>query len=115
MAEALNTEVAVDGLGFGWFSGVAVDGLRVAQPAGFVGDEEVLAFDSLRGDIGLLGLLTGKVAVRGSLDGLRLQVVQKADGTVNLQKLGKPAADDGGSGGSGEGGADGRVPVARRR
>ncbi len=106
MADALNTQVAVDGFGFGWFSGVEVDGLRVAQPEGFAGDDELLAFDSLRGDVGLVGLLTGKIAVSGSLDGLRLLVVQKADGTVNLQKLGKPA-EDRGEGGAGEGGEGG--------
>lgn len=87
MSEELGTEVRIADYGFGWFSGLEVDGVAIENPPGFESEEELFELRSLRGDLGVAALLRGRVSLEGVADGLALRVRQRADGTTNLGEV----------------------------
>ncbi len=87
-SEALGAKVTIGDYRLGWFSGIAVENLAIGNPEGFPQDQQLLAVRSLRGDAGIVDLLRGRLSLEGAASGLDLKVIQKADGTTNVQALG---------------------------
>lgn len=86
---ALGVPVHVGSYGVGWLSGLHVEGLTIDNPPGHPQDQKLLKLGSLTGDVSLTGLLRGKVALSGKVEGLDVRVHQKADGSLNVVELGK--------------------------
>lgn len=84
---ALGTEVKIGGYSFGWFSGLEVHDVAIANPKGFEGDDQLFEMRSLRGDASLVSALRGRYSVEGQIEGLALRVIQREDGTTNLGEL----------------------------
>jgi len=87
MRDELHAEVQLDRLGFSWFSGIAIDGLRIGNASGFDQSHPFLSLRSLRGDAALAQMLHGRFDLRGSIDGLQLQIDQDRSGRTNAQAL----------------------------
>ncbi len=88
LTDALGTPVKVESASVGWFSGLSVKGLEVANPEGFGGGAPCVKLAGLEGDISITSLLSGKVDLRGRVDGLHVRAIQRKDGSLNLEKLG---------------------------
>ncbi len=86
LTDALGTRVGIADHSIGWLSGFAMEGLSIANPSGFV-EGELLSVQRVAGDLSFWPLLRGRVAFEGSVEGLDLAVVQRADGRTNLQAL----------------------------
>ncbi|MEM7205244.1 MAG: AsmA-like C-terminal region-containing protein [Planctomycetota bacterium] len=87
LQDAMGTGVAVEQLGLSWFSGLSLGPLAIDNPAGFPQDRKAVRLESARGDVSLLSLLTGKLDVDATVEGLSVRVWQKTDGTTNLLAL----------------------------
>lgn len=106
MTQGLATEVTIGGMGWSWFSGFELRGLRIQNPPGFDQDLPLLELGDLRGDLALLQLVRGRVDLQGTAAGLVVHVLQDEQGRSNVEALGGAT----GSGGPG-GGGQGRVEV----
>lgn len=104
MSESMHTDVQLEDFDFGWFSGVGIDGLRIANPAGFDASHPFLQLRHMRGDLGLWQALRGNFEITGAVDGLQLFLDQDVDGRTNAEALGGGSKDGGGGGGGGNGG-----------
>jgi hypothetical protein len=93
LSREFGTHVQIDELGFSWFSGVSLDGLRVSNPKGFDPAHPAFELRRFRGDIGLSQLIQGRFQVTGKVDGLHLFVDQDASGRTNLQALAPAPVD----------------------
>jgi hypothetical protein len=87
MSRNLGTDVRLGGFSMGWLSGLSIDDLKIANPTGFSATDDLFAMKSLRGDASFTDLLRGRFGIEGSIDGLALRVVQRADGTTNVGSL----------------------------
>ncbi|MCA8944408.1 MAG: hypothetical protein KDB80_17730, partial [Planctomycetes bacterium] len=81
---AFGSDVKVERVWVGWFSGLEVAGLVVSNPSGFPQDEPALELGSLTGDISITSLLGGRLDVKGDVRGLKVHLIQHEDGTMNL-------------------------------
>lgn len=94
LSKSLGTDVEIESVSVGWFSGLELRGLRVANQPGFPRDEPAIAIDELRGDISFLSLFGGKLDISGHVDGLRVHVIQREDGTNNLVTVDSSSTSD---------------------
>jgi hypothetical protein len=88
-SEALHTECRIDGLSFSWFSGITVRGLEIQNPAGFASERPAVRLRSATA--GPKGLTLSNWLAEA--DGLEVFVEQHADGTTNLQQIGRGSVD----------------------
>jgi hypothetical protein len=86
-SEAVGAKVAIGRVAFGWFSGVEVEDVAVANPPGFAQEQRLFEMKALRGDADFIGLLRGRFSLTGAIEGLSLRIQQRADGTTNLGEL----------------------------
>ncbi|MBI5851739.1 MAG: hypothetical protein HZB39_12040 [Planctomycetes bacterium] len=86
-SELLGTELRIGNWSLGWFSGLEIEDVAVANPEGFPADRKLFELKSLRGDASLIDFMRGRAAISGVVDGLALRVVQRRDGTTNLGEL----------------------------
>lgn len=93
LSQALGVPVSLGSHSIGWLSGVAIDGLVVAQPPGFAADQPLLTLERARLQIGWFKALRGVFDLGGELQGVRLLVRQRADGRLNVKEIGSD--DDG--------------------
>jgi AsmA protein len=104
VADATGRPLQIDGnLGLDLFPWIALDVGRVTlgNPAGF-GDAPFLRAERLRVGARLLPLLQGRLEARRiSLDGLRVELVTRRDGTNNWSDLTKSRGESGGGAGTG--------------
>jgi len=106
IGEQLGVPCRIDRLGFSWFTGVAAEGLELGNPPGFPTDHPLLHLRRCDGDLGLANLLRGRFDLSGAITGLHLVVDQRADGSTNVEALGRHA-NRSGSGGPGSGSGTG--------
>lgn len=93
LAAELGTGVELENYSIGWFSGLKIEGLAIANPPGYPAEQPMLRLGSLTGDISLPGLLRRRIDLTGKVEGLELRVYQRADGSVNLQQIGGPKTE----------------------
>jgi len=88
--KAINGAARMDALSLGWFSGVRVEKLEVADAAG----ETVLAVESIRIPAGLLSMLGSNLDLGAiEINGPQVNIELRKDGTNNLLDLLPPAAE----------------------
>jgi len=95
LSQALRGEASVESASFGWWSGLQIEGLQVANPPGFPTDRPAVRMQSLAADVSLGALLFGALEAEGEIVGLEVQVEQRADGASNLQQLVASSGDSG--------------------
>ncbi|MCC6783267.1 MAG: hypothetical protein IT457_10540 [Planctomycetes bacterium] len=86
-SEAVGAKVAIGRVAFGWFSGLEIEDVAVANPPGFASEARLFEMKALRGDADVFGLLRGRFSLTGAIEGLSLRIQQRADGTTNLGEL----------------------------
>jgi len=103
----LGVPVTLSSHEFGWFHGLTLEGLEIANPKGY-STAPALALDKLEGDISVWRLALGKIDLTGQIDGLKVRLEQREDGTSNFGDIFKnrPGTKDDGSGTGGEKGSD---------
>ena len=74
---------------FSWVSGIRAEKLVIANPPGFSADEPMLTLDELHGGISWSQLLRGNYSLDLHAKGLRARVVQRDDGTTNVEVVKK--------------------------
>tara|TARA_R110002072_G_scaffold174303_4_gene329488 strand:+ start:102476 stop:104557 length:2082 start_codon:yes stop_codon:yes gene_type:complete len=87
----LRGKCEVADVSFSWFSGVAVNDLRIENPPGWPTERPAVVMKAMSADVSIISLLFGTVLANAEIDGLEVNVEQKADGTTNLQELQKPS------------------------
>lgn len=85
-SESLGVPVTLAEHEFGWFSGLSLGGLEIANPPGY-STRPALAFDSLEGAVSIWRLALGKVDLAGQIRGLRVRVEQRSDGSSNFGEI----------------------------
>ncbi len=88
LSESLGVPVTLSSHRLSWASGATIEGLTVAQPAGFPADRPVLSLRRANLAIDWLRLMAGDIDVTGEVSGLRMLVYETKDGRVNLAQLG---------------------------
>ena len=83
----LQAEVHLDAVHASWWSGFGLDGLVIANAAGFDSSHPFLQLSTLRFDFSFWRALRGQVSMSGEVQGLRLYVDQLADGRTNYEVL----------------------------
>jgi hypothetical protein len=102
LADTLGVGVALQDYSIGWFSGLRIDGLQIDNPAGHPAEAKLLQLGKLEGDLSLPAAMRGRIDLRGTVEGLVVRVHQRADGSINVQKLGTPSAESSETAPSGE-------------
>lgn len=87
LSEQLGTRCSLERLGFNWFSGFALEGLRIGNPPGFDQDQPMLQVRRLAGDLSLGQLLRGRIGVVGLMDGLEVRLDQDQQGVSNVERV----------------------------
>ncbi len=90
LSQALRGEASVEDASFGWWSGLEVQGLQIANPPGFSSERPAVSAQRLTADVSLGALLFGAISAEGEVVGLEVHVEQRADGATNLQQLTAP-------------------------
>lgn len=98
IGDELGVRCHIDRLGFSWFSGIAAEGLELANPLGFPADHPMLRLRRLEGDVDLAQAVRGRFSMSGSVIGMQVFVDQLADGTTNFDVLASEANRDKSSG-----------------
>lgn len=87
IGEASGSTCRIGTVDFGWLSGISVRDLTIENAPGFPASHPFVHLQGLRGDVGLLGLLRGRVGFEGRVEGLRVHVDQDANGRTNVETL----------------------------
>jgi hypothetical protein len=88
LSEQLKAPVTIESASFSWFSGLAVEGVKVGNvPGGDAGELFTLA--GVQADLSLPALLMGRIVLKRDLviDSPQVRLVMHADGTTNVQAL----------------------------
>lgn len=93
LGAAVGAPVQVERFDLGWTTGLAVDGLVIAQPAGTADPQPLLKLSRARLRFGWLAALGARLDVGGELQGLELRLVQRADGSLRLPRGGQVDVD----------------------
>ena len=94
LSDALGVPCRVDALRFGWMSGVAVEGIEIANAPGFDVSRPALRMQSARADIGLLRMFSGEFGIVADVRGLEVCVEENDRGETNLETLLRNAGID---------------------
>ncbi|HEX9794546.1 MAG TPA: hypothetical protein VGC54_11235, partial [Planctomycetota bacterium] len=100
LGDNLNGDVQLTGVSFNLLGSVGMDGLSIADANG----APVLSLEKVRGKVGLLSLLHKRYDARLVAEGFELHVRRQADGSINLEGLGKQQPERERTGGSKQGG-----------
>ncbi len=88
LSAQLGTQVSVESHSLGWFSGLQMQGLEIANPPGFPQDQPLCRVKELQADCNISILFSQLLRVDSEVQGLELRVHQLADGSSNLEALG---------------------------
>ena len=122
IGDELGVRCHIDRLGFSWFSGIAAEGLELANPIGFPADHPMLSLRRFEGDLNLAQAVRGRFSLRGELVGMQVFVDQRTDGSTNFDVLtgdagrtrsSGPSPTGGNQRGSGPASPPGPVDLAR--
>jgi hypothetical protein len=84
IGDELGVRCRIDRLGFSWFSGIAAEGIELANPIGFPADHPMVRIRRCEGDLDLSQAVRGRFSLSGAMIGMQLFVDQHADGTTNV-------------------------------
>lgn len=90
LSQELGTEVQIASYKIGWFSGLSLEGLVIANPPSYsraTKQNAVLRLDRIDFDLSLANLLRGRIDIEASISGLDLHVLYQPDGRSNIEDL----------------------------
>jgi hypothetical protein len=99
LQHGLGVPCRLDKLHFSWFSGLELGGLEIGNATGFAPDHPFLQLGSLRGDLSILRLATGRIDISGTIADLEVRIDQDAEGRTNVGTIFGIGARRGGSAG----------------
>ena len=98
-SEILGSSVDVGGFGFGWFSGVDLEEVTVAQPADFADAPAAFEVKRVQAQVGIWGAVRGRYDVFARIESPRLRVVRGREGEINWLQMLAPKDEAAGGGG----------------
>lgn len=91
LSRKLGTQVRIEKLSFGWFSGFQLEDVEIGNPRDFDATRPALRIEHAHADIALLPLLRGQFGIDSEVRGLHVRVDQTEDGRTNLEELARAA------------------------
>lgn len=84
--ERIDGTATVGSVSFSWFSGVTIRDIDIKDRAG----APAASVKSVSADVGVMGVLSGRINATARIDSPRLEIRRGADGNLNLTTLMKP-------------------------